>query len=241
MDVLPVLGFAFLASIADLSGLFLFWKRGWASRYSNLLVSFAAGALLGAAFLELIPEIQDWGGSFSMILGGILFFYLLERVLFLYHCHDGHCEVHPFSYMMLVGNTLHDFIDGVIIALTFLVDFNLGVVTAIAVIAHEFPSGIGEFGVLLHGGFKEMQALLYTILTILATPVGALVTLSLAGRIEGVMGTLLALAAGGFIYIAAVDLIPETHREFNRRRAFVQGILLVTGILIIYLVGRFLG
>lgn len=264
--MLTVLLFALLASIADLSGLFLFWKRGWASRYSNLLVSFAAGALLGAAFLELLPEVLEWWGAglcvpaskltlmdvFTVdaslaravlwpVLSGILLFYLVERILFLYHCHDGQCEVHTFSYMMLVGNTLHDFIDGVIIALTFLADFNLGVVTAIAVIAHEFPAGIGEFGVLLHGGFKELQALLYTILTILATPVGALVTLSLAGKIESVMGPLLALATGGFIYIAAVDLIPETHREFNRRRSLAQGILLVAGILIIWIVGQLLG
>lgn len=239
--MLTTLFFAFLASIADLSGLFLFWKRGWAARYSNLLVSFAAGALLGAAFLELLPEVLEWGGGFGFVLVGILLFYLFERILFLYHCHDGQCDVHLFSYLMLVGNTLHDFIDGVIIALTFLADFNLGVVTAIAVIAHEFPSGIGEFGVLLHGGFRESQALLYTILTILATPLGALVTLSLAGRVESIMGSLLALAAGGFIYIAAVDLIPETHREFNRRRSLVQGILLVTGIMVIYLVGQFLG
>lgn len=239
--MLTILFFAFLASIADLSGLFLFWKKDWASRYSNLLVSFAAGALLGAAFLELLPEILDWGGSFGVVLFGMLLFYLFERVLFLYHCHDGQCEVHTFSYVMLVGNTLHDFSDGIIIALTFLADFNLGVVTALAVIAHEFPSGIGEFGVLLHGGFKELQALLYTVLTILATPLGALVTLSLAGRIEAFMGTLLALATGGFIYIAAVDLIPETHREFNRCQSLVQGILLVAGILIIFLVGKLLG
>lgn len=247
---------AFLASIADLSGLFLFWKRGWASRYSNLLVSFAAGALLGVAFLELLPEVLEWGGSFAFVLLGILLFYLLERVLFLYHCHDDQCEVHTivqseiaedaeqtrtFSYMMLIGNTLHDFIDGVIIALTFLVDLQLGMITTIAVIAHEFPSGIGEFGVLLHGGFRESQALLYTVLTILATPLGALVTLSLAGRIEGVMGTFLALATGGFIYIAAVDLIPETHREFNRPRALAQISLFGFGILVIYLTGQLLG
>lgn len=238
--MLTALLFALLASIADLSGLFLFWKRGWAARYSNLLVSFAAGALLGAAFLELIPEMLEWGGSFGLVLVGILIFYLFERVIFLYHCHDGECDVHTFSYMMLIGNTLHDFSDGVIIALTFLIDSHLGIITALAVIAHEFPAGVGEFSVLLHGGFKELQALLYTILSILATPLGALATLALAGRIESIMGALLALATGGFIYIAAVDLIPETHREFNRRRALIQGILLVTGIAVIRLVGLFL-
>jgi len=240
-QTVTILLFAFLASIADLSGLFLFWRKGWASRYSNLLVSFAAGALLGAAFLELIPEMLEWGGSLGLVLVGLLLFYLLERVIFLYHCHDGECDVHTFSYMMLIGNTLHDFIDGVIIALAFLADFNLGVVTAIAVVAHEFPSGVGEFSVLVHGGFKETQAFLYTVLTILATPLGALVTLSLAERIEGVTGTLLALAAGGFIYIAAADLIPETHREFDRKRASVQIVLFGLGILIIYLVGELLG
>jgi zinc and cadmium transporter len=241
MSFLLVVTFSFLAAIADLSGLFLFWKKGWAARYSNLLVSFAAGALLGTAFLELIPEVLEWGGSLALILVGILLFYLLERVLFLYHCHNGKCQTHTFSYLMLVGNTIHDFSDGVIIALTFMIDLRLGVVTALAVIAHEFPAGVGEFSVLLHGGFKEAQALFYTILSILATPLGALVTLFLSGRIAGVMGSLLALATGGFIYIAAVDLIPETHREYNRRRSLIQGIMLVAGMLVIWIVGYLLG
>ncbi len=241
MPFLPVVTFSFLAAIADLSGLFLFWRRGWAARYSNLLVSFAAGALLGAAFLELIPEVLEWGGSLALILLGILLFYLMERVIFLYHCHNGKCSVHVFSYLMVVGNTLHDFLDGVIIALTFLIDFRLGVVTALAVVAHEFPAGVGEFSVLLRGGFKETQAILYTFLSILATPLGALTTLLFSGRIEGVMGPLLALATGGFIYIAAVDLIPETHQEHSRRQSLIQGMMLVAGILVIWIGGCLLG
>lgn len=235
-----VLGAAFLASIADLSGLFLFWKKGWAKQHSHLLVSFAAGALLGAAFLELLPEMLEAGGSFGAVLLGILFFYLVERVIFLYHCHNGYCEVHAFSWMMLIGNTLHDLVDGVIIALAFMIEPEFGVVTAVAVIAHEFPAGIGEYGVLLHGGFKERRALLYTALTILATPAGALLAWLLAPQIEPVTGTLLALATGGFIYIAAVDLIPETHKEFDRRGSLIQGALLIMGILLIFAVGAFL-
>jgi len=235
-----VLGAAFIASIADLSGLFLFWKKGWAKKHSRLLVSFSAGALLGAAFLELLPEVLEQGGSFAAVLVGILFFYLIERVIFLYHCHDGYCEIHAFSWLMMIGNTLHDFTDGIIIALTFMIEPGFGLVTAIAVIAHEFPAGIGEYSVLLHGGIKEMRALLYTVLTILATPAGALVTWLLAPQIEPVTGTLLALATGGFIYIAAVDLIPETHKEFDRRNTIVQGILLLLGILVIFLAGTFL-
>ncbi len=239
--LLTVLGAAFLASIADLSGLFLFWKKGWAKKYSNLLVSFAAGALLAAAFLELLPEAIKNGGSLSTVLLGIIFFYLIERVIFLYHCHDGKCTIHTFSWVMLIGNTLHDFVDGVIIALAFIVDPGFGMVTALAVIAHEFPAGIGEFGVLIHGGFGEMRALFYTVLTILATPLWALTAWLLASQIEPVTGTLLALAAGGFIYIAAVDLIPETHQEFDRRRSIMQGVLLILGILVIDVVGKLLG
>lgn len=255
--LLTVLGAALLASISDLSGLLLFWKKGWARRYSLFLVSFAAGALLGAAFLEVIPEALEEGGSFLGVLEGILVFYVLERVIFLHHVHvdgtvghaahpgeeDAHGPhgIHPSAYLMFFGNTLHDMVDGIIIALTFLVDFELGVLTTIAVVAHEFPAGIGEFSVLLHGGVKEAKAVLYVVLTILATPLGALTTLALASTVESVTGPLMALAAGGFIYIAAVDLIPETHREFNRRRSLVQGALLVFGILIIYLVGAFLG
>ena len=236
-----VLGAALLASTADLSGLFLFWKQGWAQKYSRLLVSFAAGALLGAAFLELLPETIEAGGSFLMVLGGILAFYLLERVIFLYHCHDGHCEVHVSSWMMLIGNTLHDFVDGIIIALTFMIEPELGIITTVAVIAHEFPAGIGEYSVLIHGGFKDGRALLYTVLTILATPLGALVTWLLAPQVAPITGTLLALAAGGFIYIAAVDLIPETHKEIDRRHSIFQGVFLLLGVAVIFLVGAFLG
>ena len=245
--LITVLIASFLAAAADLSGLILFWKKGWAVRYSNFLVSFAAGALLGAAFLELLPEALERGGSFSVVIVGLLLFYVLERVLFLHHIHidstqpHGGDKVQSSSYLMLVGNTLHDFTDGIIIALTFLIDFKLGIVTTIAVVAHEFPSGIGEFSVLIHGGVKELQALLYTFLSTLATPLGALLTLVLAQKIEPLAGILISLAVGGFIYIAAVDLIPETHREFNRRRSLIQGGLLVLGILVIFLVGELLG
>lgn len=250
---LTVLTAAFLASIADLSGLFLFWRKGWAVRYSNFLVSFAAGALLGAAFLELLPEVLHEGGSFSLVVLGILLFYFLERIIFLHHSHPDHFhqtgdqhlhergEVRPYTYLMLAGNTLHDFVDGAIIALTFLIEPALGLVTTVAVIAHEFPSGIGEFSVLIRGGFRTTQALLYTVLTILATPLGALLTLLASGWIEPATGVLLALATGGFIYIAAVDLIPEMHREFDRRRSVLQGIFLVFGILVIYGVGLLAG
>jgi len=239
--LLTVLGAAFLASVADLSGLFLFWKKGWATKYSYFLVSFAAGALLGAAFLELLPEVIAKGGSLSTALLGIIFFYLIERVIFIYHCHNGECDVHTFSWLMIIGNTLHDFVDGVIIALAFIVNPGFGLVTTIAVVAHEFPAGIGEFSVLIHGGFKERQALLYTVLTIIATPLGALAAWLLAPQIEPVIGTLLALGAGGFIYIAAVDLIPETHREFDRQRSIIQGALLILGISFIYVVGALVG
>jgi zinc and cadmium transporter len=233
--------FALLASVADLSGLLLFWKKGWAKRYSRLLVSFAAGALLGAAFLDLLPEVLEHGGDLSFILLGLLLFYLLERIIFLYHCHHDRCDFHAFSYMMLVGNTLHDFTDGVIIGLAFLVDFNLGVVVSLAVIAHELPSGVGEFSVLIHGGFKEREAFLYTALSILATPLGTLVTILASSAVEEAMGTLLALATGGFIYVAAVDLIPETHEEHGRQRSVLQGICLVLGTLVVFLVGEILG
>ena len=250
--ILTVLGASLLASIADLSGLLLFWKKGWARRYSYYLVSFAAGALLGAAFLEVIPEALEHGGDFPAVIAGILLFYVMERVLFLQHAHVSEPHAHegveahaphgvlPSAYLMFVGNTLHDLVDGVIIALTFLVDFELGVLTAIAVIAHEFPAGIGEFSVLLHGGVKERQAVLYAVLTILATPLGALATLALSSQVELATGFLMAVAAGGFIYIAAVDLIPETHREFNRSRSLVQGSLLVFGIMLIYVLGAIL-
>ncbi|MBM3230361.1 ZIP family metal transporter [Candidatus Pacearchaeota archaeon] len=202
------------------------------------LISFAAGALLGDVFLHLLPEAVEEAGGFVMrislgVLGGMVLFFLLEKVIHWRHCHmpiDEKEHVHAFAYTNLIGDALHNFLDGVLIAGAFLVNWHTGIATALAVMLHEIPQEIGDFGVLLHGGFTRKRALWLNFLTALAAVVGAIVTLLVAGRIEGLVHWLLPLAAGGFIYIATADLIPELHKDATTRRSLGQVLAFILGI-----------
>ncbi|MFQ5647971.1 MAG: ZIP family metal transporter [Candidatus Aenigmatarchaeota archaeon] len=204
------------------------------------LVSFAAGGLLGGAFIHLIPEaVGEFGmtASFSLyLLGGIVLFFILEKFICWRHCHHPttNSHPHPFAYMNLLGDGVHNFIDGLIIAASYLVSIPLGVATTIAVILHEIPQEIGDFGVLVHGGFSRKRALGMNFLTALTAVAGAVVVL-LLGAVEGLGAFLLPLAAGGFIYIAGSDLIPELHKEMSMRKSGVQLLFIVLGIAIMYL------
>ncbi len=201
------------------------------------LISFSAGALLGDVFLHLLPEMiveQEFGirSSFS-ILGGILLFFVLEKVIHWQHCHMplDRKHVHPFAYTNLVGDGLHNFIDGLIIGASYLVSIPVGIATTIAVVLHEIPQEIGDFGVLLHAGFSKSKALWMNFLTALGAVLGAIIALVLSGYAEGLTKVLIPLAAGGFVYIAGSDLIPELHKDAsNGLRSFVQVIMFLLGI-----------
>lgn len=201
-------------------------------------VAFSAGALLGDAFIHLLPEsVESYGFdltiSLSIILG-ILIFFVLEKVIHWRHCHIPDCEDHvkSFAYMNIVGDGLHNFIDGLIIAASYLVSLPVGIATTLAVIFHEIPQEIGEFGLLLHGGFSKRKAILVNFLSALMAVLGAIVALFISRLISGVQAVLVPVAAGGFIYIACSDLIPEMHKEISLRKSIVQIISLVLGILI---------
>ncbi len=204
------------------------------------LVSFAAGGLLGGAFIHLLPEAAGefgFGAQTSLyILGGIVTFFVLEKFIHWRHCHEPTSKEHPhpFAYMNLIGDGVHNFIDGLIIAASYMLSVPVGVATTIAVILHEIPQEIGDFGVLVHGGFSRNRALLMNFLTALTAVAGAVVGLLLGGVMENTGAFLLPFAAGGFIYIAGSDLIPELNKRVCGEKAVPQLVFLVLGILIMY-------
>ena len=225
---------------ALVGGIILLWKESLAKKASLVLVSFAAGSLIGAAFLELIPEALDsaeYGAVSPVVIFGILLIFILEKALRWYHCHNQEtCDYHSFSSAVLFGDAIHNFIDGIVIALSFSAGVPTGIAATIAVFFHEVPQEIGDFGVLLHAGYERSKVFLYNFLTALVTPVGALVGYFLLPWISGMVPFLLAFAAGSFIYIAVSDLLPELrHQARGAEIGHVASIIL--GILVIWFVG----
>lgn len=221
-----------------------------------VLVSYAIGALLGAALLEVLPEAVEMknGGIATVakaLLGGILLFFLLEKLVLWRHCHDEVCEAHSgeghghdhgrSALMITVGDTFHNFVDGVIIAGAFLVDFRLGVVTSLAIIAHEIPQEIGDFLILLHSGYSRTKALLVNLLTGVATMLGALVGYFALSMLEGWTPVLLGLAAASMLYVALSDLLPGLHKRAEIASTLQQLVLIGLGIGSVALVGYVIG
>jgi zinc and cadmium transporter len=209
------------------------------------LVSFSAGALLGDAFIHLLPEIvtsQGFTLTVSLlVLGGIVLFFLIEKIVHWQHCHLPQTEehVHPFAITNLIGDGVHNFIDGIIIAASYLVSLPVGFATTLAVIFHEIPQEIGDFGVLMHGGFSKSKALFYNFLTAIMAVLGAGVTLLASNSLTSISSYLLPIAVGGFIYIASSDLIPELHKEFTIKKSIVEIATFIAGILVMLALLRF--
>jgi zinc and cadmium transporter len=171
------------------------------------LVALSAGVLIGSAFLHLIPEAIGISNVFLLVILGFIIFFIIEKFLHWQHCHEGRCEVHTFAHMSLVGGAIHNFIDGLIIASSFIISLPLGITTSIAIALHEIPQEIGNFGVLIYGGFKTKKALIVNFLVTLTKVIGGIVGFFLAQSVN--LDFIPAIAAGGFLYIAASDLIPE--------------------------------
>jgi zinc and cadmium transporter len=204
-----------------------------------MLVSFAIGALLGAAFLELIPHAFEVGEAHEVgiaLLGGIFGFFVLEKLLLWRHCHTEHCEVHDqhqvgrSGTLIIVGDTVHNFVDGVLIAAAFLQSTELGMVTAVAIIAHEIPQEVGDFLILLHSGYSKLRALAMNLLSSAATVVGGVVGYYALQFFEGLEATLIAVVAASMIYVAVADLIPGLHRRPELRDTAGQALLIALGI-----------
>lgn len=204
------------------------------------LISFSAGALLGDVFLHLLPEIIE-KNLFTLItslsiLGGIVIFFGLEKIIHWQHCHRSMLEehhIHAFAYTNLIGDALHNFLDGIIIAVSFLASIPIGIATTIAVILHEIPQEIGDFGVLLHAGFTKTKALLLNFASAILAILGAIITLLLTNKITSLQKFLIPITIGGFIYIAGSDLIPELHKESDKiSKSILQLIAFILGILV---------
>lgn len=224
-----------ISALSGVGAVALFLKRDLLERTLVTLISFAAGAMLGDAFIHLIPEIAESPTGFDLfasfaILGGIVAFFLLEKVLHWHHAHMPTREViHPVAASNVIGDALHNFLDGAIVAGAFIASPELGVATAIAVALHEIPQELGDFSILIHSGLKPKRALALNFASALVSIAGALTALTIAesGDLERL---LLPFSAGAFIYIASTDLLPELHKEPEPKKSLVQALALVCGI-----------
>jgi len=232
----------FLVSILSLIGaLIIVIKQKDLKKFLLIMVSFAAGAMLGDVFIHMLPEIINEGQFTLMssiyILLGILIFFILEKIVQWRHCHlaatKGH--THPLATMNLVGDAVHNFIDGVLIAGSFMLSIPVGIATTIAVILHEIPQEMGDFGVLLHSGMKPKKALLFNFFSALTAVLGALVIL-LIGNVLDLVGVIIPITMGGFIYIANADLIPELHKETKISQSLLQLMSFLIGVGIMFLI-----
>ncbi|MDO8752001.1 MAG: ZIP family metal transporter [Candidatus Wolfebacteria bacterium] len=229
--------------VALVGGVILLYKERWIKKISLYLVSFAAGALLGAAFFDLLPEAfrQAEGTTgeneiFGAVLAGIIALFLFEKVLKWHHCHDEECDAKTISSTVLFGDAIHNFLDGIAIAAAFFVSIPVGIATTIAVFFHEVPQEIGDFGILLHNGYARGKVFLYNFLGALATPAGALMGYFLLAYISPWLGIILAFTAGAFIYISTSDLIPEVrHKEKGNEFGHIFTIIL--GIAVVFFIG----
>lgn len=228
----------FLVSIFSLIGVLLLTvKENFLQKILLVLVSFASGTLLGGAFFHLIPEsFSTFDESvFIAVVFGIVVFFFLEKSLWR-HCHERECPVHPFAYLNLLGDGIHNFIDGIAIAASFLSaeSPSLGIITTAVVVMHEIPQELGDFGVLIYGGFNKTKALFFNFLSAILAIVGALATYFFISYLPNI-SYILAFAAGGFIYIATSDLIPELHKETSITNSFVEIVFLLVGIILMKL------
>ena len=254
-------------SVSAASGLAMTTRAGWVP----MLVSYAIGALLGASFLEVLPHAieasTDAEVTCAIVLGGILLFFVLEKLVLWRHCHHEECEGHdlppkvePGKYRMagpgpekyaktathvheqsrsglliMVGDSFHNFVDGVLIAAAFMQDIQLGIVTAVAIIAHEIPQEIGDYLILLHSGYTRVRAFMVNLFSSFATLAGGLFAYFGLSAIQGVVPSLLGLAAASMIYVAVADLIPGLHKRTELRATLQQISLIGLGIASIYI------
>lgn len=236
-------------SLISLSGILVFAKELRAKLWIRRLIGIAVGTLLGAVFFDLLPEtmesFQEPGQASLVILAAILGFFVIEKAIHYHHCRcddeeKGHRKTH-LVVNNLIGDGLHNFVDGTIIAGAFLVDTRLGIGTTIAVALHEIPQEVADFSILVYSGLSRLRAIFYNLLFGLTSVLGAILVFVFAESVENLVPILLAIATGNFLYLAMADLVPELHHEDNPRRVWLQLVWVGLGILILYLVGTLAG
>jgi len=203
-----------------------------------LLIAFATGVLLASAFLGLIPEaleaVEEPHIIMPYILGGILFFFVMEKIVIWRNCRDQSCEVHSHASgpIILLGDSLHNLTDGIVIAAAFLIDLHLGIVAGLTIIVHEIAHETGDFGILLHSGYSKKKALTYNLISSSTTIPAAIIGYYILGPISFVVPFLLAFSAASFIYIALSDLTPELHQHTDLKYSIRQLIMIIAGVLL---------
>ncbi|MDD4989869.1 MAG: ZIP family metal transporter [Candidatus Pacebacteria bacterium] len=245
---------AFLVSLLSFVGvLTLFFKERLLNKILLFLVAFSAGALLGGAFLHLLPEAVETAGEanilkvFVFVLLGFCLFYVLEEFIRWHHHHstrhtgEDYCDkgIKPFSYLILFSDGLHNFLDGLVIAGAFVFSPMAGLTTVLAIALHEIPQELGDFGVLVYGGFKKYRALLVNFLSGLVAVLGALIGYFISNQIGDNIVYFLPFAAGNFIYIACSDLIPEIKKDFSLKKSFGYFCVFTLGILLMLVMKLF--
>jgi len=240
-SIFNVIFFGSLAGLATLLGIFLIVKKkNWAEKNLIYLISFSAGILLSFSFLHLLPEaIALSPNALFITLASFICFYAIEHLLSVHYCkNDEKCETHnTFSLVSWLGLFLHSLIDGVVIGVGFEVSFSLGILSTLAVLLHELPEGISSMAVMLYGGSTVKEAMSKSIWVALATPFGAIISLLFIKSSTVLIGPLLAIAAGSFLYVAASDLIPEIHKKSKTTNIA----LTLIGVLIPFLIEKFIG
>ncbi len=240
-SVLFAFGSVALVSLASLVGVVVLTIRGSIVSAAMLyLVSFSTGAVLGTVFLHLLPEVMEHAGDplvgSALILGGMMLAFSIEKFIHWHHCHrtehdeEGEHHNHPLGALILIGDGIHNFIDGMLIATAYLVSIPVGIAATIAVLLHEIPQELSDVSLLLHSGFSRWRAIFWNTMSACTALVGAGIAILFEARVEGLEFILLPIAAGNFLYVATTDLIPELHKETRLGRTLVQGVLILAGL-----------
>jgi zinc and cadmium transporter len=251
MDTITIYAFGsvILVSLISLVGLFsLGLKQAFLKRITFLLVSLSVGALFGDAIIHLIPEAFNEIGNPSIvslaILIGIMLFFVLEKFIRWHHSHEHSCDteecetkekkIHPMGALILTSDALHNMVDGIIIGVSYFISIEVGIATTIAIILHEIPQEIGHFAVLIHSGYSKTKAILFNFFSSLSAILGTAIVFIFGKNIDSYIPFLIAFAAGGFIYIAGSDLVPELHKTSSKKHSILQFIAIVVGIAIMF-------
>lgn len=230
-----------IVSSASLVGvLLLSFQENFLRKALMYFVSFAVGALFANVFFHLLPEVVEQATdvhiAMQLVLLGIIISFIIEKFIHWHHCHNLGCkQVRPFGVMMLVGDGVHNVLDGMLIAAAYFVDTQVGIATTIAIVLHEIPQEIGDFAVLLHSGLSKYKALAWNFLSALTAFIGGATVIALQGILPNIANILLPIVAGNFLYIAGSDLIPELHKESEHKKAFFQLLAMLAGIGLMYL------
>lgn len=237
MTIPYIIGGILLSSTLSLGGMWAFSvRKGFIERAMLYLISFSTGALLGDVFLHMLPEMVEettiLEQAWFYVLGGVILSFILEKFIHWHHCHVMPSEHHhhPVGTMTLIGDTLHNVLDGMLIAGAFMVDPTVGIATTVAVILHEVPQEISDYALMIYSGYSRSKALLFNFMTTLSALVGAMLVVGFSAQLPDIGLYLLPLTAGNFLYIAGADLIPELHKETGARKSAAQLTCMVLGI-----------